>query len=507
MSTLATPEGTRDYAERFSSTHASWFRPLGRTGLTVSAVGFGGYRVRVEEQTHREALVEALSGGCNLIDTSTNYGDGASEELVRDVLRQLIKDRELRRDQVVVVTKAGTIQGETLRLVDQAAQHGRPFPGVVEYAEDRWHCIHPRFLEDQLTHSLTRLGLEAVDVLLLHNPEYFLLDAERRHPGTRDATREAYYRRLDQALQWLAREVKRGRIGRFGISSNGFPLDPEAPAHTALDRVLELQGSAPDSGFEVVQLPINLIEHQAATALHSPLGGASVLQRAQEAGLAVLANRPLNALAPSGWVRLADVTPPAAPPDASFSARSTRVAAVTSQLLSAWREATPDAGEAGPLAWLPDLCAEPDQFPSLEHWVQVRDVHLRPGLTQALRAAEASLPPTAAVRLDAVTLHDEIPRLLDAITDRYRRRAQARADALSQALFLLEPELARLPTLSQRALLPLVSLPEVSVVLVGMRRAAYVDDVLALAKRPPLQAVQVTFQTLAATDPLGAVLG
>ena len=50
---------------------------------------------------------------------------------------------------------------------------------MVEYADGLWHCIHPDWLADQLTRSLDRLGLETLDLLLLHNPEYFLADAAK----------------------------------------------------------------------------------------------------------------------------------------------------------------------------------------------------------------------------------------------------------------------------------------------------------------------------------------
>ncbi len=46
--------------------------PLGTTGLRVSRLGFGGYRVADETPEHRAALERALLGGLTLIDTSTN---------------------------------------------------------------------------------------------------------------------------------------------------------------------------------------------------------------------------------------------------------------------------------------------------------------------------------------------------------------------------------------------------------------------------------------------------
>ena len=76
----ATPEATANLARRNVERGRSKaaYRILGRTGLTVSALGFGAYRVDAGTPEHGMALQEALEGGCNLIDTSTNYTDGES---------------------------------------------------------------------------------------------------------------------------------------------------------------------------------------------------------------------------------------------------------------------------------------------------------------------------------------------------------------------------------------------------------------------------------------------
>src|SRR5258708_6737832 len=105
----ATVQGTESYPHRTSP------NLLGKTGWSVSPVGFGGYRISPLVQDHREALKLALTSGCNLIDTSTNYGDGASEKLIGEVLRELTTEHGLKRDQVVVVSKVGYIQGENLK--------------------------------------------------------------------------------------------------------------------------------------------------------------------------------------------------------------------------------------------------------------------------------------------------------------------------------------------------------------------------------------------------------
>jgi aryl-alcohol dehydrogenase-like predicted oxidoreductase len=80
----------------------------------VSSVGFGGYRVHDETPEHRDALRRALLSGGNLIDTSTNYTDGGSERLVGAVVNELVGSGKLRREEIVVVSKIGYVQGRQL---------------------------------------------------------------------------------------------------------------------------------------------------------------------------------------------------------------------------------------------------------------------------------------------------------------------------------------------------------------------------------------------------------
>ena len=79
-------------------------RALGRTGLRVSEVGFGAWGIGgtfwigAEDDASRRALHRAIDLGVNFIDTAIVYGQGRSERLVGEVLRE-------RREQVFVATK------------------------------------------------------------------------------------------------------------------------------------------------------------------------------------------------------------------------------------------------------------------------------------------------------------------------------------------------------------------------------------------------------------------
>src|SRR5207249_11741701 len=120
---------------------------------------------------------------CNLIDTSTNYMDGASERLVGQVLKRAGRSGVAPREAVVVVSKIGYVQGENMRLAAEREKAGFPFPEMVKVEEWCWHCIHPEFLKDQLARSLDPLGLATLHVYLLPTPEYFHPDPRHDGPG------------------------------------------------------------------------------------------------------------------------------------------------------------------------------------------------------------------------------------------------------------------------------------------------------------------------------------
>src|SRR5438128_8466511 len=118
-------------------------RPLGTTGLTVSALGFGcgavgGLMVRGNAAEQRQAVSRALDAGITYFDTAASYGDGLSEEHLGQVMRDLGA-----WSQVVVGTKV------RLRPEEQR----EPAKAVRASIEA----------------SLERLGRDDVDLLSLHN--------------------------------------------------------------------------------------------------------------------------------------------------------------------------------------------------------------------------------------------------------------------------------------------------------------------------------------------------
>ncbi|HFC12256.1 MAG TPA: aldo/keto reductase, partial [Anaerolineae bacterium] len=235
----ATYEGTRSFAAQYPNLQ---YYPLGTTDFMVSQAGFGCYRINPRTHNHQLALRTALIHGINLIDTSTNYANGGSEQLVGHTLDLLFSGGQLKREQIVVVSKAGYLQGKNFRESQQRKQNGVGWDDLVEYAEGLEHCIHPDFIHAQLSHSMERLKLDCLDVYLLHNPEYYLGWA-RKHDVPLDVAREAYYERIRRAFIQLEQEVADGRIRSYGISSNSFPTEAENPEFTSLETIWSIAHS------------------------------------------------------------------------------------------------------------------------------------------------------------------------------------------------------------------------------------------------------------------------
>src|SRR2546425_3524848 len=127
------------------------YRAFGRTGLKVSALGFGCWPMAgdrygaIEDDEAVKAIHRALDRGVNCVDTAPAYGGGHSEEVVARAL-------ETRRRDVILVTKCGVKP---------------PPPGQLGPLRDSSRANILR----EIDVSLGRLRTDWVDVLLVHWPD------------------------------------------------------------------------------------------------------------------------------------------------------------------------------------------------------------------------------------------------------------------------------------------------------------------------------------------------
>jgi aryl-alcohol dehydrogenase-like predicted oxidoreductase len=473
---------------------------LGATGLTVSRLGFGCYRVDEITAEHAAALKLALRSGINLIDTSTNYTDGSSERLVGRVLRELSKSGELQREEIVVVSKAGYVQGQNLHLAQERERQGRGFSEMVKYMQNCWYCIHPDFLSDQLFRSLARLQLEHLDVLLLHNPEYFLSDALRRKTGDIETIRQEYERRLREAFVFLEKQVAAGRLAYYGVSSNTFPHAASAPEFTSLERLWDIaEAISPSHHFRVIQFPANLFETGAMFEKNQSGGAQTVLEFAREKKLGTLVNRPLNAMRGDRMVRLASF-PTLAPAEAEkiFPKQIEALAAAEKNFAqTVFRELHFERfikADRPIFAWAEHLQEGLALFQNWAHWDHVKQHVIEPQTETALQALREKAGGAAKWEAWETFYRECLAAVIDTLSRYHARDAAADADRLSRQLDEAVPGLKTSAALSQKALRVLLNVPGVDNVLLGMRRPRYVEDALAALRTEALGDVMPALQ-------------
>jgi len=127
------------------------FRTLGRTGFTVSEIGYGAWGigksmwVGAEDELSLKALHRAADLGLNFIDTALAYGNGHSERLVGKFSKE-------RSERIVVATKIPPKNGHWPARKGTPLREAFPAEYIVERTET----------------SLRNLGADAIDLQQLH---------------------------------------------------------------------------------------------------------------------------------------------------------------------------------------------------------------------------------------------------------------------------------------------------------------------------------------------------
>src|ERR1700692_2006608 len=179
-------------------------RTLGRTGLEVSILGFGtaplgDLYARLDDRTAIAAVKRAFEGGIKLLHTSPRYGRGLAEHRCGTAMR-----RTSRRD-IVVCTKVGRWM-DPFHQPDNGSGFvgGLPHRATIDYSYDGTM----RSVEQ----SLLRLGIDRLDLLLIHDVDVWTHGTDAIEDRFREAMEGAYV-----ALDKLRAE---GVVAGIGIGGN-----------------------------------------------------------------------------------------------------------------------------------------------------------------------------------------------------------------------------------------------------------------------------------------------
>lgn len=154
-------------------------RPLGRTGLELSILGYGAaplggeYRP-VDIPAALRSVRTAIDRGINLIDTSPYYGRGQSEVLLGHVLP------DVPRDSYVLCTKLG-----------------RYAPRHFDFSARR--------VAESIDVSLERMKVDHLDIVLCHDLEF--VDMAQI---------------VEETIPAIRREIAKGKVRCVGVS--GYPM-------------------------------------------------------------------------------------------------------------------------------------------------------------------------------------------------------------------------------------------------------------------------------------------
>jgi aryl-alcohol dehydrogenase-like predicted oxidoreductase len=147
----------------------------------------------------------------------------------------------------------------------------------------------PRYIDHQFETSRVNLGLEAIDIYYVHNPETQLKEVDRGE----------FLARLESAFRVLERKVREGKLLMYGAATwDGFRAAPSDPGHLSLAEVLAAAERAATSlgsqshHFGAVQVPLNLAMPEALLKPTQTADGeaAPLLAAAGRIGLTVMAS-------------------------------------------------------------------------------------------------------------------------------------------------------------------------------------------------------------------------
>ena len=232
-------------------------RPLGKTGYRVSEIGFGAWGIGgemwrgVDDSEGRKALREAVDQGITFFDTALAYGNGHSERVIGETLRD-----DIRAERIVVVTKIPPMN--------------RQWPGRADYPLG--DVFPSNYIRSSTENSLKNLRMEALHVQQLHVwNDVWLKDPD-----------------WPASFEQIKRLKDEGKVLHWGISINDHA--PE----TAL-RILT------DPIFETAQVIYNIYDRSPEKAL---------FELARKKPLGIIGRVPFDEGALTGQIKADTVFPP-----------------------------------------------------------------------------------------------------------------------------------------------------------------------------------------------------
>ena len=483
LNSFAMINATKQFSEKYKEFN---YNLLGKTGLLVSEVGFGGGKIDIRSPLNRDALKKALLSGINLIDTSSNYTNGNSEILIGEVLTEIINANLLSREAVVIVTKGGCLQGENYDLSQERKEDNIPFPELIEIKEGFEYCIHPECLEEQIKISLERMNLKTIDVYLIEKPEYYLRWAKNKNID-KEAARNKLYTQIKKAFEYLEKEVQKGRIKHYGISSNTFTNGNDKYDYVSLEKILSIADEiSPYNHFDIIEFPMNLFEKEAVLKTNQ-INNMSLLNIAEKKNLGVLIGRPLNAKFNNKLIKLAKPIIPLIPTNEAINSELKEIDKLEKIILKKLKL----LGDEEILSEIKDNLFVFEElnnswmnFEDTFDWKNKLNQHFLPRFHYYKKYIKDNSLKNEELEMDLFSCTFKTGKLFSLISTYWDNEYSKFTDKIQTELANSVKEFANASKLSNMAIRAIRSTTGVSSVLVGMTKVPYVYDVLNELKHP-----------------------
>ena len=285
--------------------------PWPGTNLISAPLGMG--TLRLPSTGGLDLLREAWNLGVRVFDVGAHFGEGSAEEHLGRLIHEVSKQDTQAREELVIIGRAGIVS-PNLRAEWERVKSTPEYDQASITYQGSTLCLTPEWLEYSLSESRHKLGVDCIDVVLLTQPELFLLDARDRNARYRDILDQEIETLLTKAFTQLEEEYRKGHIQYYGVVSAtlGHPGDSIEHLSPALILRAAQKAGGKNHRCRVLQGPLNFLEpglldwQNASTKEEDPI---SVAEYLSQENVTLLTHRPLNASQGSKLHRFEPVPP------------------------------------------------------------------------------------------------------------------------------------------------------------------------------------------------------
>ena len=269
------------------------------SSFNVSPIAIGTHLGNMDEtdsKLYQASIEHGLKNGINFIDTAINYRGMRSERDIGNVISHLIESDIIKREEIVISTKAGIIPGDIdaglvpKDYLKKILLHR----GIIEESDlhilnHQRHVLAPSYYQFAIEQSKKHLGLNTIDIHYIHNPEISL-----EVLGETD-----FYNKLEVLFSFYEEQVDKGNIRYYGFATwNGLVCSPHEKGYISLERVMKMLNNiiGENHHFKFIQFPYNKTMNDAKTKENQLVNQTyySLLEATKKLGLTAVTSAPFN---------------------------------------------------------------------------------------------------------------------------------------------------------------------------------------------------------------------